>query len=182
MPILVLLGVFAVTIAALRLEGRVWTCACGGWDIWKGDVWSSHCSQHLLDPYSITHMSHGLIFWCAMFWLIPKVSVAWRLVIAASIAGAWEIAENSPYVINRYRSVTMSLDYLGDSVLNATADVMCCMVGFFVARALGVWKTLALFLLTETVLLFTVRDNLTLNVIMLVWPIEAIKVWQTGAH
>lgn len=178
-PALVIAAILLTTVLALRYEGRLWTCECGGWQVWKGDVWSSHCSQHVLDPYSITHMSHGLIFWCVMLWLLPKMSVAWRLVIAVGIAAAWEVAENSAFVINRYRSVTMSLDYMGDSVLNATADVMCCFVGFFVARALGPMRTLALFVLTETMLLFTMRDNLTLNVIMLVWPIEAIKTWQS---
>lgn len=181
-PAVSVVMILVATVIGLRLEGRVWTCVCGGWQVWKGDVWSSHCSQHALDPYSITHMSHGLIFWCVMFWLIPKVSVAWRLVMAAGVAAMWEIAENSVYVIDRYRTVTMSLDYLGDSVLNATMDVVCCMVGFFVARALGVWKTLTLFAMTETALLFIVRDNLTLNVIMLVWPIEGIKTWQMGAQ
>lgn len=184
-PALSILTLFVALVAILRLEGRIWYCAQGDAGlaaIWSSDIWSSHCSQHILDPYSITHMSHGLIFWCLLAWLAPKMKFAWKLVTSMSIAALWEVAENSAFVINRYRSVTMSLDYLGDSVTNATADVLCCGVGVFVARALGVWKTLALFAATEIILLFAVRDNLTLNCIMLIYPVEAIKAWQTTGH
>lgn len=182
-PALTIGAILMTTLIALKLESQPWYCACGKFEIWKSSVWSSHCSQHPLDPYSITHMSHGLIFWC-VFLFIPKLrtlSVAWRLALATFIAAAWEVAENSPFVINRYRTVTMSLDYLGDSVTNAMMDVVCCMLGFFVARKLGVKKTLLFFAATEIALLFLVRDNLTLNVIMLISPVDAIKQWQMGA-
>ena len=186
-------------IVGMRLEGRVWWCACGGWEIWKSDVWSSHCSQHVVDPYSITHLSHGLLIWCGLAVLLDgtwvrrfgpradamragaaqKLPTAWRVTGAVLFATAWELLENSPMIIDRYRSVTMSLDYMGDSVVNAVGDVACCTVGMFVARRLGVVRTLLFFAATELVLLWLIRDNLTLNVIMLLAPIEAIKQWQT---
>jgi hypothetical protein len=186
-------------IIGMRLEGRVWWCACGGWELWKSDVWSSHCSQHVVDPYSITHLSHGLLIWCGLAIILDrawpravgpradaartsiamKLSTSWRVTGAVLFATAWELLENSPMIIERYRSVTMSLDYMGDSVINSLGDVACCTLGMFVARRLGVVRTLLFFAATELVLLWLIRDNLTLNVIMLLWPIEAIKQWQT---
>lgn len=191
--LLCILATVALMVVAMRFEGRIWWCECGEPDLWKSSVWTSHCSQHLLDPYSASHFSHGLLFWCLFAWmttgavgrvtgLASRFSVRWRLVAAVLLAAAWEVAENSPWVIERYRTATMSLDYLGDSVINAVGDVLCCIAGFFTARAIGVRWTLLLFMAIELVMLATIRDNLTLNVIMLVWPIEAIKQWQTQGH
>ena len=162
----------------------MWWCDEGDWAFWIGDVWTPHCSQHWADPYTITHMSHGLIFWTVLwFWAkwFPKWSVPmrWRLCVAVGIAAAWEVLENSAFIINRYRTVTMSLDYMGDSVANAIGDVIACGIGFVFAKWAG-WKwAMAVFVLTEVALLLVMRDNLTLNVIMLIWPIEAIKQWQS---
>jgi hypothetical protein len=164
----------------LRLQGRVWWCACGGWSPWAGDTWSRHNSQHLLDPYSFSHVLHGLIFCGALAWLFPRVRVAWRLVAAALIETAWEVTENTEFVIDRYRTVTASLDYHGDSVINSLGDILCFVAGFWLARRLGLWRSVALFVVTELALLFFIRDNLTLNVLMLLWPIQAIKTWQIG--
>jgi len=149
---------------------------------WITNVWSSHCSQHLSDPYSLTHLSHGLIFYTVLAFAASRLSVAWRLCIAVAVAGGWEVLENSPFIINRYRDSTMSLEYMGDSVVNALGDVLSCILGFYLARALGLWKTVALFVVLELALLFLMRDNLTLNVIMLLYPVEAIKEWQTAGH
>ena len=181
-PIACAVGIVVVAAAALRLEGRIWWCECGEIGPWRGDVWTKHCSQHLSDPYTITHLSHGLI----LYWFFAAVAKrwreGWRLCATVGVAGAWEVLENSAMVINRYRTVTMSLDYLGDSIVNATGDIVAAGLGFFVARALG-WKlTLALFVAAEIVLLILIRDNLTLNVIMLITPIEAIKNWQAAGH
>lgn len=182
--------ILIATVAVVRLEGRVWYCECGGWDLWKSSVWSSHCSQHVSDPYTISHISHGLIFWCMFHWLFDrvgprrfpmfaaKVTTPWRLVLSVFIAAVWEIAENSTWVIERYRSVTMSLDYMGDSVTNATCDVLFCALGFYIAQWLKFTRTLMLFIAFEIILLITIKDNLTLNVIMLLTPIQAIKDWQ----
>ncbi len=218
--------VVVIVVIAMRFEGRVWRCACESpFTLWKGDVWSSHCSQHPLDPYSFTHFSHGLIFCVALGWAAkmlgrwspgatawrPRQAVSgatsaahglsktpsrgtgevggafifpvhWQFFTAVVLASAWEVAENSPWVIERYRSVTMSLDYLGDSVVNAVADVVCCAVGFWASRKMGVRLTLALLVAIEIGLLLTTRDNLTLNVIMLISPVESIKAWQMGAQ
>lgn len=192
--------VVVVVVIAMRFEGRVWRCACESpFTLWKGDVWSSHCSQHPLDPYSFTHFSHGLIFCVALGWAARMLErhrsrlrkadfggtmfpVYWQFFTAVVLASAWEVAENSPWVIERYRSVTMSLDYLGDSVVNAVADVVCCAVGFWASRKMGVRLTLALLVVIEIGLLLTTRDNLTLNVIMLISPVESIKAWQMGAQ
>jgi len=139
-------------------------------------------SQHLFDPYSITHVSHGLIFYGVLWLVARRMKMGWRFCIAIAIAAAWEILENSPFIINRYRNVTMSLEYLGDSVINALGDVASCGIGFVLARWMGWRWALALFVATEVLLLVLIKDNLTLNVIMLVWPLQAIKDWQMVGH
>jgi hypothetical protein len=170
------------TVGALRLEGRRWWCAGGEPWIWVSNVWSSHCSQHVFDPYSLTHVSHGLIFFAALLWLRPRWPVRWRLVVAIGIAAAWEVLENSPLVINRYRAATMSLDYLGDSVTNSLGDILSCLIGFALAARIGVLRSLAVLVALELLLLVLIRDNLTLNVLMLIHPVEAVKVWQSAGH
>ncbi|MFM9957294.1 MAG: DUF2585 family protein [Phycisphaerales bacterium] len=192
-------------VLAMRSFGRVWLCDCDSpWTLWKGDVWSMHCSQHPLDPYSFTHFSHGLIFYVALLWLTRGIDkwlrrstgllseanpcspnsttfpMLWRFFTAIFLASAWEVAENSTWIIERYRTVTMSLEYMGDSVLNAVADVVCCGTGFWVARRIGVMWSLAILLVIELALLFFTRDNLTLNVLMLISPVDAVKQWQMG--
>lgn len=174
--------ILAVTVAALRGEGRVWWCACGKPWVWVSDVWSSHCSQHLFDPYSLTHVSHGLIFFAGLLLVRRWVGVEWRLAIAVGIAAGWEVLENSAMIIDRYRAETMSLDYLGDSVGNSLGDILSCAIGFMLARRVGVWWSLAVFAASEVVLLALIRDNLTLNVVMLVWPVPGIRAWQSAGH
>lgn len=186
-PWAAVLGMLGITAAMLRWQGRVWWCEQGDGAFWISDVWTPHCSQHWADPYTITHVSHGLIFWTVMhFWgkWAPRWSVPmrWRLCAAVGVAAAWEIVENTEFVINRYRTVTMSLDYMGDSVANAVGDVVACGIGLLIARWAG-WKwAMGIFVATEIVLLFVMRDNLTLNVIMLFWPVQAIKDWQSYGH
>lgn len=167
---------------ALRVEGRRWWCACGEPWPWITDVWTSHCSQHVADPYSLTHVSHGMLFYGALAWLRPRWEMRWRLCIALAIAASWEILENSPLIIERYRAATMSLEYLGDSVVNALGDILACGVGFFIARWLGLLKSLLTLVASEVLLLVLMRDNLTLNVLMLIYPVPAIKAWQAAGH
>lgn len=181
-PWIVLTAILITTVALLKAEGRLWWCECGHPWPWITDVWTSHCSQHPADPYSLTHLSHGLIFFMALALICPRLSIPWRLCIAIAIASAWEVAENSSFVIDRYRTATMSLDYLGDSVANSLGDILSCWAGFFVARKLGMLRSLALFAAIEIILLALMRDNLTLNVIMLVYPVQAIKAWQSVGH
>lgn len=147
---------------------------------WSWNIWSTHNSQHIIDPYSFTHVLHGVL----EFWLIglifPRVPLAWRFFMAIFIESSWEVAENTSYVIQRYREETMSLDYFGDSIINSLADIACCGLGFLIAYKLRFWKSLVLFVATELLLILTIRDSLIINIIMLIWPIEALKNWQVG--
>ena len=175
---------FAVLVAAaiviLRLQGRVWWCQAGDYAPWSWDVWSTHNSQHIIDAYTFTHILHGVVEFWLISLLLPRLSLAWRFFIAVFVESTWEVVENTSYVIQRYREATMSLDYFGDSVINSVADIFCCALGFWIAWKLRFWKSLALFVLTEVVLILTIRDSLIINVIMLLWPIEAIKQWQVS--
>lgn len=167
-----------VTVFQLHRQGRIWWCACARPFLWHGNIWSSHNSQHLLDPYSFTHVLHGVVF-CGLVWLaFPRIRLVWRLWIASTIEALWEILENTNFVIQRYREVTISLGYNGDSIANSMADIACCAIGSLLAWRLGLRRSIILFVATELVLLVCVRDNLTLNVLMLLCPIEAIKSWQ----
>ncbi|HUR97715.1 MAG TPA: DUF2585 family protein [Pyrinomonadaceae bacterium] len=175
--------IFLILITAaliLNLQGRVWWCQAGDISPWSWQVLSRHNSQHLIDPYSFTHVLHGVL----EFWLIGlvfrKVPPAWRFVIAIGIEGSWEVIENTNYVINRYREATISLNYFGDSIANSLSDMMCCGVGFLTAHKIGRWWSLALFVATEIVLLFWIRDSLLLNILMLIWPVDGVKHWQIG--
>lgn len=178
LPFILLLCVAIVSIATLNYEGRVWWCQAGDYAPWAWNIWSTHNSQHIIDPYSFTHVLHGVL----EFWLIGlvfrRMPPAWRMLIAVSIEALWEVAENSTFVIERYRAATISLDYFGDSIINSMADIACCATGFVIAYKLRFWKSLALFLATEAILIVTIRDSLLINIVMLIYPIEAIKAWQ----
>lgn len=166
---------------ALALMGRHLWCGCASAVPWSFDVWSKHNSQHLLDPYSFTHVLHGLAFFAAL-WLTAgtRLPLAWRAAATAMLESAWEILENSPTVIERYRAQTISLDYFGDSIVNSLADVGFCLLGFWIASKLPWRVTFVAFFVTEAVLLWWVRDSLLLNILQLVWPLEAVKQWQMG--
>lgn len=180
LPLALCVLTVAVAVAILNWQGRVVWCQVGDYSPWSWNIWSPHTSQHIIDPYSFTHVFHGVI----EFWLIGlvfrKVPMAWRLLIAVMIESSWEILENSTYIIQRYRESTISLDYFGDSIINSIADIISCAVGFMIAYKLRFWRSLALFIVTEIILIVAIRDNLTINIIMLIYPIEAIKQWQIG--
>ena len=173
---------FAVSlmIILLRLQGRGWHCPAGDFSPWSYNIWSRHNSQHLFDPYSFTHILHGVLYFGITAVIFRKLAFQWRLFIAVAVACAWELLENSTVVIERYRTATISLDYFGDSILNSTSDVFCCVSGFWIAFKLGWWKSIIFFLITEIVLAIWIRDSLLINIIMLVYPIEAIKMWQAS--
>ncbi len=182
LPWFLMLTVLAVTILELSWQGRIWWCK---WDspilLWSSDAWSKHSSQHLFDPYSFTHVLHGLLFYAALFLIFRRrLSLAWLLFITVLAESGWEILENSKAVIERYRTATFSLDYFGDSIANSFGDVLSCAAGFLVAHKLAFWRSLFLFALVEIILIFTIRDSLLINIIMLIHPIEAVKAWQTG--
>jgi hypothetical protein len=173
------------TLLVLRSYGRPWWCACGSWVPWSTDINGSHNSQHFLDPYSVSHFEHGLLFF-AFLLLLRRLPLAWRFVCAVSMECAWELLENSSFIIDRYRAATISADYYGDSVVNSLSDVIFAGSGFVVAwlvvrhARLGWRAWWALVAACELGLVFTVRDSLAINCIMLAHPIEAIRVWQAG--
>jgi Protein of unknown function (DUF2585) len=153
---------------------------CGQYSVWSGDIHSSHNSQHVLDPYSFTHILHGVALYGLLARGIPRLSLVWRLCLGTSIEALWEVVENSEAVIQRYREATVSLGYHGDTVANSLGDILSCCAGFALARQLGPRGSLVLYVATEVGLLLWIRDNLTLNVVMLIHPIDAIKKWQMG--
>ena len=177
-PWLVALAIVSTMILQLRHQGRVWWCACGQFNLWAGDIWSSHNSQHLFDPYSFTHILHGILVCGFAAWLVPRVPWIWRLVLAVGWGALWEVLENSQFIIQRYREATIGQGYTGDSIVNSLGDVLCCIIGFLLARQLGWKRSLVLFVMVEVGLLFWIRDNLTLNILMLISPVEHIKNWQ----
>jgi hypothetical protein len=179
-PWLAIIAVLGATIFQLHTQGRLWRCACGQVYLWAGDIWSSDNSQHLFDPYTFTHLLHGLAFYGLLAWSLPRLAPAWRLWLAISIEALWEAIENSNFIIQRYREVTLALGYQGDTIVNSLGDILMCGLGFVLARQLGFRRSLLLFVVMEVVLLIWIRDSLVLNIIMLIYPIESLKAWQMG--
>lgn len=163
------------------LMGRIPICKCGYVSLWYGNTYGTGNSQHLTDWYTFSHVIHGMLFYGFLHLFARKLPVRTRLVIAVLMECLWEIAENSPLVINRYRAATSALDYTGDSVINSVFDVFSVMFGFYLSYKLRTWWIVALIIFFELFTLYKVRDNLTLNIVMLAYPIEAIKTWQLDA-
>ncbi len=179
-PILITLGIIVLTAAYLLWIGREPICKCGYVKLWHGEVVSSENSQHISDWYTPSHIIHGFLFFGALWLVARRLSFGWRLAIATLVECAWEIVENSDAVIERYRTVTISLDYFGDSVLNTVCDVLAMVLGFWLAAKLPVWVTVALILLFEAVTIWLIRDGLALNVLMLLYPLDWVAEWQAG--
>jgi hypothetical protein len=165
---------------ALYAMGHPLICTCGYVSLWHGVTYSSENSQHLTDWYTPSHVIHGLIFYWFLWLVARRLDIGTRALLALVIEVGWEVIENTPWIINRYREVTISLDYFGDSVINSTVDSLAMLVGFLLAWRLPVWASIAIVVALEAVVGYFVRDNLTLNVIMLIWPLDAIRAWQGG--
>ena len=173
---LIALILIATTIE-LHRQGRLWACSCPNF-LWTGNAWSSQTSQRFLDPYSFTHVLHGLMFVGLFAILIRNLAATWRFVMAIAIESAWEIIENSNTVIQRYREATAALGYQGDTVLNSLGDILCCAIGFSLAIKLGWRWSLVLFFAVEAILLVWIRDSLMIEIFMLIHPLDSIKAWQ----
>ena len=178
--LLLFVVILAVQILAERALGRIWICECGMIKLWEGGVNTSGNSQHLADWYTPSHIIHGFLFYWFSWLLVRRWPVGLRLGLATAIEAGWEVLENSPTVIERYRTATMALNYFGDSILNSAMDTIWMAVGFLAALRLPVWLTVSVAIVFELLTTYVIRDNLTLNVIMLVWPVDAIRGWQGG--
>jgi hypothetical protein len=176
------LAIAALTAVALLAMGRVPICTCGTVKLWHGAVISSENSQHLTDWYTPTHVVHGVLFYALLHLAAGRIGIWPRYALSVLAESLWEIAENTDTVIERYRAVTIALDYYGDSVVNSMSDIAAMSVGFALAARLPAWASVVFVVAVEIVLAIVIRDNLSLNVLMLLWPIEGIRAWQAGMH
>jgi hypothetical protein len=177
---LLVFALLAATALELHRQGRLWTCSCGRFALWVGDAWSPETSQQLFDPYTFTHILHGLIFCGLLAYLLPRVNWSWRFCLAVACEALWELIENTDFVIARYREATAALGYAGDTVVNSLGDIAACAAGFLLARRLGPLRSALLFAATELLLLVWIRDSLILNIILLLYPSPKLRAWQAG--
>jgi hypothetical protein len=182
LPWFTILAVLLATAYQLHSQGSLWWRACDHLCLWSGHTWSSDNSQQLFGSFTFTHVLHGFLLCGLLALILPRLSALWRLSVAVSVEALWEIAENSEFIIRRYREWTVAHGYHGDTIVKSFGDILACGFGFALARHLGFRRALAVFMLTEAVLIVWIRDSLLLNILMLIYPIHAIKEWQAAGH
>ena len=178
----IFIAVFVLTAGIELWMGRSPLGPDGKFGLWDGDIWSGENSQRFADPYSFSHLVHGILFYGFLWLVARKLPVRYRLLMALAVEAGWELLENSPLIINRYREATIALGYTGDSVFNSLSDVLMMAIGFLFAARARTWISVAVIIAMEVGCALWVRDNLTLNIIMLIHPFDAIKAWQMGGH
>ena len=179
-PVVTALALVLLAAGAEFVLGREAICTCGVVKLWHGVVQSAENSQHLSDWYTPSHIVHGIWFFFFTWLLLRRWPLAWRLVVAVALEATWEVVENTPFVIDRYRAATISLDYYGDSIVNSMSDIIAMMLGFAFAANVRWWVSVIAVLVMEIGVAIAIRDNLFLNILMLIHPFEAIKQWQAG--
>jgi len=171
------LGVIVLQVLILLAMGQPLADPSGATAVWGA---GPSTSRHLFDWYTASHVVHGFLFYGVLWIVLPRWTVSARGLVAIVVEAAWEVIENTPWVIDRYRDVTVSGDYLGDTVINSVFDLWAMLIGFWLAARLPVWFSVAIVLALEAVALLVIRDNLTLNILMLLYPVDAIRLWQAG--
>ncbi|MEZ5828607.1 MAG: DUF2585 domain-containing protein [Hyphomicrobiales bacterium] len=174
----IIVAIIAAAAVALYAMGHPLICKCGYVKLWHFDVVSAENSQHIIDWYTPSHIIHGFLFYAALWLVAPRLSFGAKLIIAVLVEASWEVIENTDFVINHYREMTISLDYYGDSVINSVSDILFMILGFLLAAWLPVWLTILIAIALELFVGVMIRDNLTLNVLMFVWPMDSILEWQ----
>ncbi|GKY86661.1 UPF0314 protein [Sinisalibacter aestuarii] len=180
MPYWVTFMISLASGALLWLMGRAVISASGHVWWWYGGLGTPESNMHLTDWYTPSHVIHGILFYAALWLVARRLSLGWRLALATLVEAGWEVLENTNAVIERYRNTTVSSDYIGDSVVNSTADIAAMLLGFWLARRLPIWASIAIVVGFELLTTALIRDGLALNVIMLLWPSDAILTWQAG--